>query len=325
MVGFWNNRRQAESVGKAARVLKDVIAAWETLDRLVEDLGELQQIALEEGDVDALTEVESEVENAIEGIAELEFRTMLDGEDDSRNAILVIHSGAGGTDAADWAEMLMRLYTRWTERSGMETVIMDLQQGEEAGIKGVTITVKGDYAYGYLKAEAGVHRLVRLSPFDTGSRRHTSFASVFVYPEIDDDIEVDLKDDDLKVETYRSGGAGGQHVNKTSSAVRVTHLPTNIVVQCQNERSQFKNKATALKVLAARVYQHFKEEEQKKLDVVESAKKAIDFGSQIRSYVFHPYNLVKDHRTDYETANVQAVMDGNIDGFIKAYLTQDRA
>lgn len=325
MVGFWDNRRQAESVGKAARVLKDVIAAWETLDRLVEDLGELQQIALEEGDVDALAEVESEVENAIEGIAELEFRTMLDGEDDSRNAILVIHSGAGGTDAADWAEMLMRLYTRWTERSGMETVIMDLQQGEEAGIKGVTITVKGDYAYGYLKAEAGVHRLVRLSPFDTGSRRHTSFASVFVYPEIDDDIEVDLKDDDLKVETYRSGGAGGQHVNKTSSAVRVTHLPTNIVVQCQNERSQFKNKATALKVLAARVYQHFKEEEQKKLDVVESAKKAIDFGSQIRSYVFHPYNLVKDHRTDYETANVQAVMDGNIDGFIKAYLTQDRA
>ena len=325
MVGFWDNRRQAESVGKAARVLKDVIAAWETLDRLVEDLGELQQIALEEGDVGALAEVESEVENAIEGIAELEFRTMLDGEDDSRNAILVIHSGAGGTDAADWAEMLMRLYTRWTERSGMETVIMDLQQGEEAGIKGVTITVKGDYAYGYLKAEAGVHRLVRLSPFDTGSRRHTSFASVFVYPEIDDDIEVDLKDDDLKVETYRSGGAGGQHVNKTSSAVRVTHLPTNIVVQCQNERSQFKNKATALKVLAARVYQHFKEEEQKKLDVVESAKKAIDFGSQIRSYVFHPYNLVKDHRTDYETANVQAVMDGNIDGFIKAYLTQDRA
>lgn len=325
MVGFWDNRRQAESVGKAARVLKDVIAAWETLDRLVEDLGELQQIALEEGDVDALAEVESEVENAIEGIAELEFRTMLDGEDDSRNAILVIHSGAGGTDAADWAEMLMRLYTRWTERSGMEAVIMDMQQGEEAGIKGVTITVKGDYAYGYLKAEAGVHRLVRLSPFDTGSRRHTSFASVFVYPEIDDDIEVDLKDDDLKVETYRSGGAGGQHVNKTSSAVRVTHLPTNIVVQCQNERSQFKNKATALKVLAARVYQHFKEEEQKKLDVVESAKKAIDFGSQIRSYVFHPYNLVKDHRTDYETANVQAVMDGNIDGFIKAYLTQDRA
>lgn len=325
MVGFWDNRRQAESVGKAARVLKDVIAAWETLDRLVEDLGELQLIALEEGDVDALAEVESEVENAIEGIAELEFRTMLDGEDDSRNAILVIHSGAGGTDAADWAEMLMRLYTRWTERSGMETVIMDLQQGDEAGIKGVTITVKGDYAYGYLKAEAGVHRLVRLSPFDTGSRRHTSFASVFVYPEIDDDIEVDLKDDDLKVETYRSGGAGGQHVNKTSSAVRVTHLPTNIVVQCQNERSQFKNKATALKVLAARVYQHFKEEEQKKLDAVESAKKAIDFGSQIRSYVFHPYNLVKDHRTDYETANVQAVMDGNIDGFIKAYLTQDRA
>lgn len=207
----------------------------------------------------------------------------------------------------------------------MDSVIMDIQQGEEAGIKGVTIEVKGDYAYGYLKAEAGVHRLVRISPFDTGNRRHTAFASVFVYPEIGNDIEVDLKDEDLKVETYRSGGAGGQHVNKTSSAVRITHLPTGIVVQCQNERSQFKNKATALKVLSARVYQYFKEEEQKKLDAVESAKKSIDFGNQIRSYVFHPYNLVKDHRTDFETANVQAVMDGDIDGFIKAFLTQEQS
>ena len=204
----------------------------------------------------------------------------------------------------------------------MESTIMDLQQGDEAGIKGVTVEIKGDYAYGYLKAEAGVHRLVRISPFDTGNRRHTAFASVFVYPEVGNDIEVNLKDEDLKVETYRSGGAGGQHVNKTSSAVRISHLPTGIVVQCQNERSQFKNKGTALKVLSARVYQYFKQEEQKKLDAVESEKKAIDFGSQIRSYVFHPYNLVKDHRPDHETANVQAVMDGDIDGFIKAYLTQ---
>jgi peptide chain release factor 2 len=250
---------------------------------------------------------------------------MLDDPDDSKNAILVIHSGAGGTDAADWAEMLMRLYTRWTERSSMESTIMDLQQGDEAGIKGVTVEIKGDYAYGYLKAEAGVHRLVRISPFDTGNRRHTAFASVFVYPEVGNDIEVNLKDEDLKVETYRSGGAGGQHVNKTSSAVRISHLPTGIVVQCQNERSQFKNKGTALKVLSARVYQYFKQEEQKKLDAVESKKKAIDFGSQIRSYVFHPYNLVKDHRTDHETANVQAVMDGDIDGFIKAYLTQAKS
>ena len=200
---------------------------------------------------------------------------------------------------------------------------MDMQPGEEAGVKGVTIEVKGDFAYGYLKAEAGVHRLVRISPFDSSSRRHTSFASVFVYPEVDDDIEVDLKDEELKIEVYRAGGAGGQHVNKTSSAVRITHLPTNIVVQCQNERSQLKNKATALKVLAARVYQHFKDEEDKKLQEVESSKKSIDFGSQIRSYVFHPYNLVKDHRTNHETGNVQAVMDGDIDAFIKSFLTQE--
>jgi peptide chain release factor 2 len=322
---FWNNRQQAEQTGKQARVLRDTITAWETLVSQVADLGELHQLAVEESDADTLTEVETELGGIAARIGEFEFRTMLSDEDDPKNAILVIHSGAGGTDAADWAEMLMRLYTRWTERNGMESAIMDLQQGEEAGIKGATIEVKGDYAYGFLKAEAGVHRLVRISPFDTGNRRHTAFASVFVYPEVDSDIEVDLKDEDLKVETYRSGGAGGQHVNKTSSAVRISHLPTGIVVQCQNERSQFKNKATALKVLSARVYQHFKDEEQKKLDAVESAKKSIDFGNQIRSYVFHPYNLVKDHRTDHETANVQAVMDGDIDGFIKAYLTWDQS
>ena len=322
---FWNNRQQAESIGKKAHMLKEIISSWETLSSQLVDVGELHEMAVEESDAATLAEVETEVESLAEQIGDLEFRTMLDDPDDSKNAILVIHSGAGGTDAADWAEMLMRLYTRWTERSGMASAIMDLQQGDEAGIKGVTVEIKGDYAYGYLKSEAGVHRLVRISPFDTGNRRHTAFASVFVYPEIGNDIEVDLKDEDLKVETYRSGGAGGQHVNKTSSAVRISHLPTGIVVQCQNERSQFKNKATALKVLSARVYQHFKEEEQKKLDAVESEKKAIDFGSQIRSYVFHPYNLVKDHRTDHETANVQAVMDGDIDGFIKAYLTQAKS
>ena len=290
---------------------------------LLQDLRELQEIADEEGDAEALAEVESDSQSLVEAVGDLEFRTMLDGDDDDKNAILVIHSGAGGTEAADWAEMLMRMYTRWTERNDMESSIMDMQPGEEAGIKGVTVEVKGDFAYGYLKAEAGVHRLVRISPFDSSSRRHTSFASVFVYPEVDDDIEVDLRDEDLKIEVYRAGGAGGQHVNKTSSAVRITHLPTNIVVQCQNERSQLKNKATALKVLAARVYQHFKEEEDKKLQEVESSKKSIDFGSQIRSYVFHPYNLVKDHRTNCETGNVQAVMDGDIDAFIKAFLTQE--
>ena len=322
---FWSDRRQAESVGKAARILKDTIADWETLDAQLEDLDQLRQMAAEEGDAEALTEVEAEVERAMQGIGELEFRTMLSDEADPKNAILVIHSGAGGTDAAEWASMLMRLYTRWTERHGMECTVVDLQQAEEAGIKGATIEVRGDYAYGFLKAEAGVHRLVRLSPFDTSRRRHTSFASVFVYPEVEDDIEVDINDEDVKVETYRSGGAGGQHVNKTASAVRLTHLPTGIVVQCQNERSQFKNKATAFKVLKARLYQHLKDEQKQKQLAVESTKKSIDFGSQIRSYVLHPYTIVKDHRTDCETANVQAVMDGDIDPFIRAYLTEGQA
>lgn len=320
---FWNDRKKAEQTSRQARVLKDSIASWEGLQKQLQDLSELQEMASEEGDTDTLSEIESDSERLVEAVENLEFRTMLDGDDDSKNAILVIHSGAGGTEAADWAEMLMRMYTRWTERNDMESSIMDMQPGEEAGVKGVTIEVKGDFAYGYLKAEAGVHRLVRISPFDSSSRRHTSFASVFVYPEVDDDIEVDLRDEDLKIEVYRAGGAGGQHVNKTSSAVRITHLPTNIVVQCQNERSQLKNKATALKVLAARVYQHFKDEEDKKLQEVESSKKSIDFGSQIRSYVFHPYNLVKDHRTNHETGNVQAVMDGDIDAFIKSFLTQE--
>ena len=325
MVGadFWNNRKQAEQTSRQARMLKDSIVSWEDLQAQLQDLVELHEMASEENDTDTLGEIEADSEQLVISVEGLEFRTMLDGDDDAKNAILVIHSGAGGTEAADWAEMLMRMYTRWTERNDMQSSIMDMQPGEEAGVKGVTIEVKGDFAYGYLKAEAGVHRLVRISPFDSSSRRHTSFASVFVYPEVDDDIEVDLKDEELKIEVYRAGGAGGQHVNKTSSAVRITHLPTNIVVQCQNERSQLKNKATALKVLAARVYQHFKDEEDKKLQEVESSKKSIDFGSQIRSYVFHPYNLVKDHRTNHETGNVQAVMDGDIDAFMKSFLTQE--
>ena len=319
---FWHDRRQAESVGKTVHTLKDTIADWETLNAQLEDLDQLHQMAAEEGDAEALTEVGAEVEGVIQGIGELEFRTMLSDEDDPKSAILVIHSGAGGTDAAEWASMLMRLYMRWAERHDMECAVVELQQAEEAGIKGATIEVKGDYAYGYLKAEAGVHRLVRLSPFDTSRRRHTSFASVFVYPEIEDDIEVELNDEDVKVETYRSGGAGGQHVNKTASAVRVTHRPTGLVVQCQNERSQFKNKATAFKVLKSRLYQYFKDEQKEKQLAVESTKKSIDFGSQIRSYVFHPYTIVKDHRTACETANTQAVMDGDIDRFIRAYLTE---
>jgi peptide chain release factor 2 len=319
---FWNDRQRAEKISIEARLLKNSITSWETLKRQLEDLDELRLMAAEEDDEETLAELESEGAELAVKVDDLEFRTMLSDKDDPKDAILVIHSGAGGTEAADWAEMLMRMYSRWCERNDMQCNIMDIASGDEAGIKGVTIEIKGDYAYGYLKAEGGVHRLVRISPFDSNSRRHTSFASVFIYPEVDEKVEVDLKDEDLQIDVYRAGGAGGQHVNKTSSAVRITHLPTGITVQCQNERSQLKNKGTALKVLAARIYQHHKEEEQKKMDVVESAKKSIDFGSQIRSYVFHPYNKVKDHRTDFETANVQAVMDGDIDGFMKAFLTQ---
>tara|TARA_Y100000588_G_C14261238_1_gene927710 strand:- start:1722 stop:2708 length:987 start_codon:yes stop_codon:yes gene_type:complete len=321
---FWNDRQKAEKISREVGILKETVSNWETLSSQLDDLEELHELAIEEPDETELAELATEADGLVAKLEDLEFHTMLSDEDDAKDAILDIHSGAGGTEAADWAEMLMRLYTRWSERNGFQTQVMDIQPSEEAGIKGVTIEIKGDYAYGYLKAEVGVHRLVRISPFDSSNRRHTSFASIFVYPEIGEDIEVDLKEEDLKVEVYRAGGAGGQHVNKTSSAVRITHIPTGIVVQNQNERSQFKNKATALKVLAARVYQHFKEEEQKKIDEVESAKKSIEFGSQIRSYVFQPYNMVKDHRTGYETGNVQAVMDGDIDAFIKAYLTQEQ-
>ena len=319
---FWRARQRAEGVSREARELKRTTQDWSILSKEVDDLVELHTMAAEEGDDASLEELAVEGVAVLEKVEKLEFLSMLDDEDDSKDAILVIHSGAGGTEAADWAEMLLRLYTRWMERSGLEHQIIDVQPGEEAGIKGVTIEVSGDYAYGHLKAEAGVHRLVRISPFDANKRRHTSFASVFVYPEVDEISAVELRDEDLQIDTYKAGGAGGQHVNKTSSAVRITHLPTGIVVNCQNERSQLKNKGTALKVLTARVYQYHKEEEKKKLEVVESTKRSIDFGSQIRSYVFHPYNLVKDHRTGCETGNVQAVMDGDIDRFITAFLTQ---
>jgi peptide chain release factor 2 len=245
---------------------------------------------------------------------------MLGGHDDSLNAIITIHPGAGGTESQDWAEMLFRMYLRYCDRSGYKAEVMDYQDGDEAGLKSATINVLGEFAYGYLKAEAGVHRLVRISPFDSNKRRHTSFASVFVYPELDDNIEINIDPGDLRIDTYRASGAGGQHVNKTSSAVRITHIPTNIVVQCQNERSQFQNKANAMKMLTAKLYQREKEEEAKKREVVESVKKDISWGSQIRSYVFHPYNMVKDHRTNVETSNVQAVMDGDLDAFIKDFL-----
>jgi peptide chain release factor 2 len=254
-------------------------------------------------------------------LSDLELRTFLSERDDMRDAIVSIHPGAGGTESTDWASMLHRMYMRYADKKGFQTDLIDYQPGDEAGIKSSTFEVKGDYAYGYLKSESGVHRLVRISPFDANKRRHTSFASVFVYPLIESNIDVDIKDDDIRIDTFRASGAGGQHVNKVSSAVRITHLETGIVVSCQSQRSQLKNKESAMKVLRARLYQLYKEKEDAKREKAESEKKKLEWGSQIRSYVFHPYNLVKDHRTDHETSNAEAVMEGELDEFINAYLT----
>jgi len=276
----------------------------------------------EEADSGLEADLENETATIEKMISDLEFKRMLGGRQDSKNAILTIHPGAGGTESQDWAEMLMRMYLRYSEIHSFKTDILDYQSGEEAGLKSVTIMVEGAFAYGYLKAEAGVHRLVRISPFDSNSRRHTSFASVFVLPEVDDDIDIEIDPGDLRIDTYRASGAGGQHVNKTDSAIRITHLPSGIVVQCQNERSQFKNKSTAMKILASRLYQRKLEEQRAKQKEMESSKKDIAWGSQIRSYVFHPYNMVKDHRTNEETSNIQQVMDGNLDIFIEKYLAE---
>ena len=254
------------------------------------------------------------------GMAETELAQILGGADDRRNAIVTLHPGAGGTEAQDWAEILLRMYLRWADRRGYRKEILEYQPGEEAGLKSVTFTVEGDYAYGYLKAEAGIHRLVRISPFDANSRRHTSFASLFVYPEVDDTIKVEVNEADLRVDTYRSSGAGGQHVNKTDSAVRLTHIPTGIVVACQNERSQHKNRAMAMKILRSRLYELELDKQKEKMDSLHKTKKDNAWGSQIRSYVLHPYRLVKDHRTNIEIGNADAVLDGDIDSFIQAYL-----
>jgi peptide chain release factor 2 len=280
------------------------------------------ELAREEEDEETLKEVSARVDQVEKDLQAAEFKRMLGGENDPNNAIVSIHSGAGGTEAQDWANILLRMYLRWAERKGFKTDIIDYQPGEEAGVKSVTLTVNGEYAYGYLKAESGIHRLVRISPFDAGKRRHTSFASLFVYPEIQEDILVEINEDDLRVDTFRSSGAGGQHVNKTDSAVRITHLPTGIVVQCQNERSQHKNRAMAMKVLKARLYELKKKEQEEKMEQFTSTKKDIAWGSQIRSYTLQPYRLAKDHRTNLEIGNVDAVLDGDLDPFIQTYLLQ---
>ena len=318
--GFWGDAERARAVVQEVRQLKSWIEPYRSMEQRLGDIKAMVELLEAEPDEELARELDQSVTNLATALESFELQTMLRGPDDSKDALLTIHPGAGGTESQDWAEMLMRMYRRWAERHEFEVNVLDLLPGEEAGIKSATLEIKGEYAYGYLKAEKGVHRLVRISPFDSQARRHTSFASVFVYPDIDDTIEVELRDEDIKMDVFRASGAGGQHVNKTSSAVRLTHIPTGIVVSCQQERSQGKNKATAYKMLRAAIYQKKLEEQEAERAKVEATKTDISWGNQIRSYVFQPYTMVNDHRTELKVGDVQRVMDGDIDEFIEAYL-----
>lgn len=317
---FWNNQEQAQGTISEVNVLKSDVDRMKSLQSQYDDLQVMLELAREEADEDLVKEAVQGVKSLRTQMNDFELELLLSERYDKNNAIIELHPGAGGTESQDWAEMLLRMYTRWAEARDFKVETLDYLPGDEAGIKSVTLLIKGYNAYGYLKTEKGVHRLVRISPFDTSGRRHTSFASCDVMPEIEDDEVLEIRTEDLKIDTYRSGGAGGQHVNTTDSAVRITHLPSGVVVTCQSERSQIKNRAQAMKVLKGRLYEKQMEEQQKELSEIKGEQKDISWGSQIRSYVFHPYSMVKDHRTNLEIGNVKAVMDGDIDSFINAFL-----
>lgn len=318
--GFWDDHENAQKLLKEKKSVESKIDGYEALKKEFEDIGILIELAQEEEDETMVPEIQKAYEDYKKKYEDLRIKTLLNGEYDSNNAIISIHAGSGGTDAQDWAEMLLRMYTRWSEAKGYKAKILDYQDATEGGIKSATLLIEGENAYGYLKNEKGVHRVVRISPFDSSGRRHTSFSSLDVIPEMDDNITVDINPDDLRIDTFRSSGAGGQHVNKTDSAIRITHIPTNIVVSCQNERSQHQNKETAMKVLMAKLMELAQQEHKANLDELKGDYSQITWGSQIRSYVFHPYSLVKDHRTNAEVGNVYAVMDGDLDYFINEKL-----
>ena len=322
---FWDNPEAAQQIMQQITALRSKIDKFNELKTMVEDAETLYEMAKEENDDSLLDEVKEALTPAMQALEAFELETLLSGKYDRNNAIISIHPGAGGTESQDWADMLYRMYVRWAERRGFGVTLLDYLAGEEAGIKSVTLLIKGEYAFGYLKAEKGVHRLVRISPFDASGRRHTSFAALEVMPEVDQDDEIEIDPKDLKIDTYRSTGAGGQHINTPDSAVRITHLPTGIVVQCQNERSQIQNRATAMKMLTSRLVELKIKEHEKEMASIQGEQQEIGWGSQIRSYVFHPYTMAKDHRTNIEKGNIQAVMDGDLDEFIQGYLKQQAA